>query len=72
MNMKPISTGCLRKNVKTDEVKRNEKSVQIALCRMAVPMGCCACLRTGLERYNRTASCAFGRNATGQDFHVWW
>ena len=39
MSMKPISTGCLRKNAKTDEVKGNEKSVQTTLYRMAVPMG---------------------------------
>ncbi len=47
MSMKPISTGCLRKNAKTDEVKGNEKSVQTTLYRMAVPMGRCASLRTG-------------------------
>lgn len=49
MSMKPISTGCLRKNAKTDEVKGNEKSVQTTLYRMAVPMGRCASLRTGIE-----------------------
>lgn len=68
MSMKPISTGCLRKNAKTDEVKGNEKSVQTTLYLMAVPMGRCASLRTGIEGYDRTASCTFGRNATGQDF----
>ena len=69
--MKPISTGCLRKNAKTDEVKGNEKSVQTTLYLMAVPMGRCASLRTGIEGYDRTASCADGRYAAGQNVYAW-